>query len=79
MDTAENSVLKESWMLMKTRDVPLEVAHGWGGMMNTMVRSAPPMAKMCSGMPPMPPMPLMNAMPMSGNTFLFFISAHQLF
>ena len=31
VDTAENKVLKESWMLMKTRDVPLEVARGYGG------------------------------------------------
>lgn len=45
---------------MKSRDIPLEVAHGWGGM--HAVRGAPPMAKMMAR--PMPPM-MSNAVPMA--------------
>ena len=31
VDPKEQSSLKESWMMMKSRDVPVQVAHGWGG------------------------------------------------
>lgn len=31
VDPKEQKELKESWMMMKSRDVPVEFAHGWGG------------------------------------------------
>nr|CAH0110060.1 unnamed protein product [Daphnia galeata] len=31
VDPKEQKELKESWMMMKSRDVPVELAHGWGG------------------------------------------------
>ena len=29
VDPKANKVLEESWMMMKSRDVPVQVAHGW--------------------------------------------------
>jgi hypothetical protein len=31
VDPKEQKELKESWMMMKSRDVPVQLAHGWGG------------------------------------------------
>ncbi|EFX83005.1 hypothetical protein DAPPUDRAFT_302138 [Daphnia pulex] len=31
IDPKEQKELKESWMMMKSRDVPVQFAHGWGG------------------------------------------------
>lgn len=31
VDPKEQQTLNESWMMMKSRDVPVQVAHGWGG------------------------------------------------
>ncbi|KAI9555319.1 hypothetical protein GHT06_017833 [Daphnia sinensis] len=31
VDPKEQKELKESWMMMKSRDVPIQIAHGWGG------------------------------------------------
>lgn len=31
VDPKEQKDLKESWMMMKSRDIPVQVAHGWGG------------------------------------------------
>lgn len=31
VDPKEQKELKESWMMMKSRDVPVQIAHGWGG------------------------------------------------
>lgn len=31
VDPKEQKELKESWMTMKSRDIPLEIARGWGG------------------------------------------------
>jgi hypothetical protein len=32
VDPKEQKELKDSWMVMKSRDIPVQVAHGWGGL-----------------------------------------------
>ena len=49
VDPKEQKELKESWMMMKSRDVPVQVAHGWGGM--AMCNSAAPQMLYGGGMP----------------------------
>ncbi|KAI9556533.1 hypothetical protein GHT06_016323 [Daphnia sinensis] len=58
VDPKVQKELKESWMMMKSRDVPLHLAHGWGGgfALPALGRCAqPPMAMFCnfSAGPPM--------------------------
>lgn len=63
VDPKEQKELKESWMMMKSRDIPVQVAHGWGGgirnfggpmMLMAQNYSAPmPMAQMCTDSYPM--------------------------
>jgi hypothetical protein len=51
VDPKEQKELKESWMMMKSRDIPVQVAHGWGGAASRMRRGAPvpAMSQMGSG------------------------------
>ena len=37
VDPKEQKELKESWMVMKSRDIPVQVAHGWGGLRQNLV------------------------------------------
>lgn len=49
VDTKENKELKDSWMTVKTRDIPIDVAHGWGGgMLGGFTGYGAPMAMACS-------------------------------
>ena len=66
---ANKALLKESWMMMKSRDIPVQVAVGWHG-----GNFAAPQARMMRSAGPMPPMPMQmsfnamasgNSMPMS--------------
>ena len=41
IDPKEQKELKESWMVMKSRDIPVQVAHGWGGGGSRMRRCTP--------------------------------------
>jgi len=47
VDPKTNKPVEESWMMMKTRDIPVEIAHGWHGgnfaSQMRMMRSAPPL------------------------------------
>jgi hypothetical protein len=69
VDPKEQKDLKESWMMMKSRDIPVQVAHGWGGG-SRMRRGAPvpmcmddPVENSCTSFGAPPPM----AMPMTSN------------
>ncbi|XP_046436816.1 von Willebrand factor A domain-containing protein 5A-like [Daphnia pulex] len=69
VDPKEQKDLKESWMMMKSRDIPVQVAHGWGGG-SRMRRGAPvpmcmddPVENSCTSFGAPPPM----AMPMMSN------------
>lgn len=70
VDPKEQKDLKESWMMMKSRDIPVQVAHGWGGA-SRMRRGAPlqlvSQSNSCMSFgppPPMMPMPMSNRAPM---------------
>ena len=54
VDPKEQKELKESWMVMKSRDIPVQVAHGWGGGGSRMRRCAPMNVQMMSLSAPMP-------------------------
>ncbi|KZS05848.1 Uncharacterized protein APZ42_030786 [Daphnia magna] len=52
VDSKVQKELKESWMMMKSRDVPLHLAHGWGGGFGLQamgLRCAPPVAMAAVG------------------------------
>lgn len=66
VDPKVQKELKESWMMMKSRDVPLHLAHGWGGGFGLQamgLRCAPPVAMACclSGGPEMMPFAMKNS------------------
>jgi hypothetical protein len=56
VDPKANKQLEESWMMMKSRDIPVQVAHGWHGGF-----AAPRMMMRCAA----PPIAYSMAMPMS--------------
>ncbi|XP_057373545.1 von Willebrand factor A domain-containing protein 5A-like [Daphnia carinata] len=54
VDPKVQKELKESWMMMKSRDVPLHMAHGWGGGFRLVAQGGcAPVAMACSSAPPM--------------------------